>query len=360
MQAMERKINFNAGPAELPGEVLHELSKATLKYKKTGMSVWELPHRGAEFLEILEESKQVVRELCGIGPEYEVMWMQGGGRMQFCMVPMNFLPQNGIASYIDSGSWAAEAASYAQYYGRAEIVTTSEGSKYRQLPNWPTKIPMPSSYLHFTTNNTIFGTQRTEPGATQVPLIADMSSDIYCMQRDYTRYSMFYAAAQKNLGAAGTALAVVHKDLLKQTARALPPMLSYEAHAAQNSLVNTANVGGVYTALLMLRWTKAKGIAAIEAENRAKAEMLYDLLDEDNLFEPVVLRKEDRSMMNVCFKIKDVKKEQALLELCERKNIVGIKGHRSVGGFRVSIYNAVPVASVTYLISVLRDFAKRN
>ncbi len=350
---MQQQINFNAGPAALPPEVLFEASKAVRKYNNTGLSILELPHRGKDFLEILDESKTLVRQLCGIGNDYEVLWMQGGGRLQFCMIPMNFLSERDSAGYIDSGHWAESALESATHYGDVQVLASSKESNYDRLPEWPPTIPAQLSYLHYTTNNTIFGTQWHTAPKSDVPLIADMSSDIFSAKRNYKNYAMFYAAAQKNLGAAGTTLVVIRKDLLERTTRDLPPMLSYKAHVKEHSILNTANVFGIYVSLLMLRWTADKGIGAIEKENRQKAKLLYDALDKSEVFTPHVKVKADRSLMNVCFTAKTPKQEKDFLELCNENNITGVKGHRSVGGFRVSLYNAVPLGSVQRLVELM-------
>lgn len=358
MRAMERKINFNAGPAELPGEVLHEVAKATLKYKKTGLSILELPHRSPEFNDILEESKQLVHELCGLGKDHSVVWLHGGGRLQFCMVPMNFLPPGKTAAYIDSGQWAREAGEYAAYYGATKVVATSSGTNYSKLPQWPGKLPPKTAYLHLTTNNTIYGTQWRNIPPAGVPLIADMSSDIFGQARDYTQYDMFYATAQKNLGSAGVALAVISNKLLQTASATVPPMLSYAHQVKQNSVVNTANVAGIYTSLLMLRWTKNQGIANIEQQNMQKADALYDHLDQSQHFVARVTEKDHRSRMNVCFTAREKAVGDRLLALCDKYGITGIEGHRSTGGFRVSLYNAIPFSAVQLLLSVMDDLER--
>lgn len=353
---MQTKINFNAGPAALPPEVLHEAAKAVNKYKKTGLSILELPHRGKEFAEIIAESKQLVRELCKLDDDYEILWLHGGGRQQFFMIPMNFIPDGGSAGYIDSGRWSEEALEYAAHYGDVQVLASSKKDNYKHLPAWPAKIPKQLAYVHFTTNNTIYGTQWTDvPAMKGVPLIADMSSDIFSREQDYTKYSMFYAAVQKNLGTPGIALTVIRKDMLKKVARQLPPMLSYPAQVKEDSILNTTNVFGVYVSLLMLRWIKAKGIATIEKENKQKAKVLYDALDSSTVFTPYVTQKADRSMTNVCFTAKNQEIEKSFLALCEEHDIVGVSGHRSVGGFRVSLYNAVDLASVQQLAGLMRE-----
>jgi phosphoserine aminotransferase len=353
---MERKINFNAGPAELPGEVLYDLGKAIQKYKKTGLSILELPHRSPEFIEIVEESKQLVRELCGLNDDYEVAWMHGGGRMQFCMVPQNFIGNGKSAAYIDSGLWAHEASEYAKFYGETAIVASSAEQGYNCLPKWPAKISQQYSYLHITTNNTIHGTQWNDIPATTIPLIADMSSDILSRKHDYTRYAMFYATAQKNLGVSGVGLAVIQKDFLEKSAISLPPILSYREQVKQNSVVNTANVFGIYAALLMLRWTKQKGIDNIEHDNLLKATMLYDALDHSKVFIPKVTDSKHRSLMNICFTADTAGNEKKFLEMCDRNGIVGIRGHRHTGGMRVSLYNAITLDAVSSLVSMMNEF----
>jgi phosphoserine aminotransferase len=359
---MNRKLNFSGGPAALPQEVLDQASEAVKDYNGTGLSILELPHRGKEFATILEESKALVKELCNLNDDYEILWLHGGGRLQFCMVPMNFLDKESEtpAGYIDSGHWAEEALEYATHYGDVQILTTSKENNYATLPHWPENIPAQLAYVHYTTNNTIYGTQWHHTPKCNMPLIADMSSDIFSCKRDYSRYAMFYAAAQKNLGVAGVALAAIHKDFLAQAKDDLPPMLSYKSQAKQNSILNTANVFGIYTSLLMLRWTKQRGLENIEAENRQKAKLLYDTLEHSKIFTPFVANPAHRSIQNVTFTAKDKETETAFLDMCNARNITGIKGHRSVGGFRLSIYNAVTVNAVMELTGVMRQFENNS
>jgi phosphoserine aminotransferase len=356
---MERKVNFNGGPATLPASVLQQAAAAVLEYNGSGISILELPHRGREFKAIISESNALVKELCGLDDNYEVIWLQGGGRLQFCMIPMNFLQGSGHTSgYIDSGYWAGCAAEYAKCYGGVQVLTSSKDSNYDRLPAWPSAIPPDLAYLHFTTNNTIYGTQWHDVPATGVPLIADMSSDIFSARTDYTKYAMFYAAVQKNLGTPGIAMVVIHKDLLSRSAANIPAMLSYKEQAKENSILNTANVFGNYVSLLMLRWIKAKGIDAIEKENKQKAALLYDAVDSSSLFKAHVNEKTHRSLMNVCFTANTPGAEQSFIALCEENNIIGIKGHRSVGGFRVSLYNAITIHDVAALVALMKKFEK--
>lgn len=357
---MQKKINFNAGPAEMPPEVLYEAAKAVRKYDNTGISILELPHRGKEFAAIVDEANALVRELCKLKNDYEVVWLPGGGRMQFCMVPMNLLTKRDSAGYILSGHWAEDAFETATHYGDAQVLTSSKEANFNRLPDWPTDISNQLTYVHVTTNNTIYGTQWREIPKTDVPLIADMSSDIFSCKRNYNDFALFYAAAQKNLGTPGVALAVIRKDLLEKMSDSLPPMLSYKAHVRANSVLNTPNVFGVYVSLLMLRWIKDRGIDAIEKENRRKARLLYEAIDASKKFKPFVKEKAHRSAMNVCFTANAPETEKKFLALCDEHNITGIKGHRSVGGFRVSLYNAIPYESAELLVDLMNDFERKS
>ncbi len=354
----QRKLNFNAGPAALPAEVLQQAAAAVIDYNNSGLSILEVPHREPAFVAVMDESRKLVKELCGLDDDYEVLWLQGGGRLAFCMIPMNFLGDDESAGYIDSGHWAEEAQKAAAYYGDAKILASSKSSTYNHLPAWPAVLPHGLQYVHYTTNNTIYGTQMHHIPECTAPLIADMSSDIFSCKRDYTRFAMFYAVVQKNLGAAGVTLVVVRKSLLANIKRNIPPMLSYKAHADNMSMLNTPPVFAIYVSLLMLRWTKARGIDAIDAENRQKAQMLYEEIVRNSLFHPVVAQEEDRSTMNVCFTAHDKNKEKEFIDFCKDRNITGIKGHRSVGGFRVSLYNAVTLHAVEQLLQAMQEFEK--
>jgi len=351
-----KKINFGSGPAALPEEVLQQAGEAVADYNQSGLSILEIPHRGKLFDDILEESKALVKELCGLTNDYEVLWLHGGGRLQFCMVPMNFLDQDGTAGYVDSGHWASEAIQYADYYGQAKVLSSSKEFKYNRLPDFPSSVPSGLSYLHFTTNNTIYGTQWDEIPRTDIPLIADMSSDIFSRERAYENCSVLYAVAQKNIGAAGTTLVVLHKEMLQRIKRHLPPMLSYKAQVEKNSVLNTPPVFSIYTALLMLRWTKAKSIAAIESESIAKASLLYNELERNTLFMPVVTEQKHRSRMNICFKANNPAFEKGFSEFCSQNNITGLEGHRTVGGFRVSLYNAITLQQVEKMVAVMQEY----
>ena len=348
--------NFGSGPAALPQQVLAEASEAVLNYNNSGLSILEIPHRGKLFDAILEESKQLVRDISGIGSDYEVLWLPGGGRLQFSMIPMNFLGEGETAGYIDSGHWSAEAMEYADYYGNAKLIASSKDNDYKELPKLPVHIDDDLAYVHYTTNNTIYGTQWCEVPDTNAPLIADMSSDIFSKPADYSKYAMFYACAQKDIGPAGVALTVIHKNLLKATKRKLQPMLSYAAHAAKKSVLNTPPVFAIYTSMLTLRWIKEKGMVQIQVDNEQKASILYEEIERNSMFTPVVSKHVHRSLMNICLRGKDEATENAFVHLCADNNITGIEGHRSVGGLRVSLYNAITVEQVEKLVTVMQEF----
>lgn len=355
MNYSNKVINLNSGPAALPQEVLRQASEAVLDYNGTGVSVLSIPHRGKDFNAILDESKQLVRELSGLNDDYEILWMHGGGRLQFAMIPMNFLGGNETAGYIDSGSWSADAIRHAEYYGNVQVLSSSKERGYQQLPDWPKNVPANLAYLHMTTNNTIYGTQWTNVPKVDVPLVADMSSDIFSKRVSYTNCALFYAVAQKNIGPAGATLVVLRKDMLQRISRNLPPMLNYAEHVAKKSVLNTPPVFPIYVSLLTLRWIKEKGIDNIEAENKIKATLLYDEIERNPLFSTPV-KKEDRSIMNICFRAVDEETEQLFLDFCEASGIVNIKGHRSVGGFRASLYNAITIEDVKCVVAVMQEF----
>lgn len=351
-------INFNSGPATLPQEVLQQAADAVLDYMGTGMSVLSIPHRGRYFNDILDESKTLVKELCGLNEDHEVLWMHGGGRMQFAMIPMNFLGAGSTAGYVDSGAWSADAIKHAQYYGDVQVLASSRQDNYTHLPEWPAIIPAHLAYVHMTTNNTIYGTQWKDIPTTDVPLIADMSSDIFSRRLAYTHCSMFYAVAQKNIGPAGATLVVLHRDMLQRIKRELPPMMNYAEHVAKKSVLNTPPVFPVFVSLLMLRWTKQKGIEAIERENNAKAALLYEEIERNALFRSTV-KKEHRSAMNVCF-VADDDIEQDFADFCEKQGLLNIRGHRTVGGFRASLYNAVSMDDVKKLVAAMQEFEQQK
>ncbi|MBS1783786.1 MAG: 3-phosphoserine/phosphohydroxythreonine transaminase [Bacteroidetes bacterium] len=352
------KIYLGAGPAALPAMVLQEASKAIIEFQNSGLSILEIPHRGSLVQSILDESNILVRELCNLTDEYEVLWLPGGGRMQFCMIPMNFLGDDETAGYVDSGHWAHDAMKYGSHFGNALSICSSKNVDYCTLPIFPTSIPNHLAYLHLTTNNTIYGTQWHTLPTHNTTLIADMSSDIFGLPRKFSNFDIFYAVAQKNLGAAGVTLVVVKREMLEKTKRILPPMLCYAAHAKKQSVLNTPPVYAIYISLLMLRWIKHKSLSVLHEENLKKAALLYNEIDRNNLFYPLVTNESDRSLMNVCFRTKDDKTAIEFSDFCTHNNIAGIKGHRSVGGFRASLYNATTLENVKTLVAVMQEFER--
>jgi len=350
-------LNFSAGPTVLPPEVLETFKDAVEQYLNTGYSILSLPHRHKAFIDIIEESKALVRTLCQIDDSYEILWMQGGARMQFCMIPMNFLSPTTHAYYLDSGHWAHEAAAYAQHYGHIDILASSRQQQYHTLPTLPSEVNKGHRYLHITTNNTIYGTQWHQLPTYNLPLIADMSSDILSKPQQYSDCDLFYAAAQKNLGTPGTTLVAIKKDLLQHIQPNLPPMMHYGHHVKENSVLNTANVSGIYIALLMLRWIQQQTLPALFAQNKEKAQLLYQHLDDSPFFIPYVTEPSHRSQMNICFNAVNKDLESKFIHLCAQNGILGIEGHRSVGGFRVSLYNAVPLKWVHSLLDIMNHLA---
>ncbi len=360
MSSSNRKHYFGAGPAALPQEVLEATAAAILDYNGSGISLLSIGHREKAFTDILEEAGSLVLRLLSLDSnEYTVLWLQGGGRHQFAMLPMNFLGEGEHAGYIDSGHWAHEAMQTAEYYGEAVSLASSEEARYTHMPAWPSELPAGLKYIHITTNNTIYGTQWPELPDSPVPLVADMSSDIFSMRRDYSRCALIYAVAQKNFGPAGVTLVVARKAMLESTVRPLPDVLSYAAQMRNNSLLNTPPVAAIYTCLLALRWMAAKGLDAIEAENRQKAAMLYEAIDASRLFQCPV-EQGSRSGMNVVFTMERAEDETAFLSFAAARGIEGIKGHRSVGGFRASLYNAITPEAVQVLVTAMRDFEQES
>lgn len=345
-------INFDAGPAALPKTVLQEASEAIIDYNHSGLSILEISHRGEAFKKILDETNHLAKKLMMLDDDYEILWIQGGGRLQFAMLPMNFLNDSDKVAYIDSGHWASEAQQTAALYGNTEIISSSKKDNYRYIPSCGT-IDNQYAYVHITSNNTIYGTQWHEFPSSKSPLIADMSSDILSRNIDLNKFDFFYAVAQKNLGSTGVTMVAARKSFLEKSKKNLPDILSYKAYGAQNSLVNTAPVFAIYTCLLTLRWIDRKGLDTIEKENNDKADLLYNTIDNSTLFEAVA-DINSRSKMNVCFRAKEEYLTQKLISVALENNITGIKGHRSVGGFRVSLYNAISVDDVKKLISVMQ------
>jgi phosphoserine aminotransferase len=351
-------LNFNSGPAALPEEVLREASSAILEYENSGISILGLPHRSKSFTAILEEAEFLAKSLLDLGDDYEILWMQGGGRLQFSMVPMNFLDEGETAGYIDSGHWSADAMKSAELYGRVKVLASSKAEDYRFIPEIKT-VREPLSYVHLTSNNTIYGTQFFDFPESSVPLIADMSSELFSRRLDYRRFDLIYAVAQKNIGPAGVTFAAIKKSLLSRQKRTIPGILSYREIARQHSVLNTPPVFAIYCSLLNLRWINNLGMEAIEKRNATKAKMLYTAIDESFLFSGIAA-KAHRSMMNVCFKSHSPETDTAFIEFALKHNITGISGHRSVGGLRVALYNPISPEAVEQLVAVMKQFEQKQ
>ncbi len=354
--------NFNAGPSILPREVFEEASQAILNFDDTGLSILELGHRTKKFQAVMDEAIALVKELMQLDSNHEVMFLHGGASTQFLQVPMNLLGENDLAAYTDTGVWASKAIKEAKLFGHVEIVCSSKDGNYTYLPKNFT-VPKTAKYLHITTNNTIYGTQWHDLApifSAGVPIVADMSSDILSRDIDFNKFDVIYAGAQKNVGAAGVNLTVINKNILGKVKRKIPSMLDYNVHLANGSMYNTPPVFAVYLCMLTLRWLKGKGgVKEIEKLNNRKASLLYNTIDSLPLFKGTVV-KEDRSKMNVCFVASNEAVEQEFIELCQKEGMIGVKGHRSVGGFRISLYNALPVESVEAITDLMKDFAQRK
>lgn len=353
------KHNFNAGPSILPKEVFEEASRAILDFNGTGLSILEIGHRTPLFEDVLNEAITLVKELMQLNSNKEVLFLHGGASTQFFQIPMNFLSPGKKAAYLDGGVWGSKAIKEAQKFGGVEIVGSSKDKNYSYIPKGYT-IPEDAAYFHYTTNNTIEGTQMRGIPQTNVPLVADMSSDILSAQMDFNRFSFIYAGAQKNIGAAGVNLVVIDKSFAEMASSSVPSMMDYRQHIANGSMLNTPPVFAIYVCLLTLRWLKNKGgISAIEKQNLEKSNLLYSTLEDLPLFD-LPVAKEDRSHMNAVFTMKDAALEKLFLEQCKAEGMVGIKGHRSVGGFRVSMYNALPLSSIQAFTDLAKDFSNKH
>ncbi|MGX5691249.1 3-phosphoserine/phosphohydroxythreonine transaminase [Arcticibacter tournemirensis] len=353
------KYNFGAGPCILPQEVFKQASQAVLDFNGTGLSILEISHRAPEFEAVMDETLQLVKELLNVPAGYSVLFLQGGASLQFSMVPANLLGEGQTAAYLDTGAWASKAMKEAKLYGNVTAVASSKESNYSYIPR-DYEIPSDAAYFHCTSNNTIFGTELFEFPESPVPMVSDMSSDMFSRTINVEDFGLIYAGAQKNMGPAGVVLVIIKDELLGKSGRKLPSMLDYKIHADNKSLYNTPPVFSIYTSMLNLKWLKAKGgVAQIEKENIAKAAALYEEIDRNPIFKGTC-NVEDRSRMNVCFVTENPEHEKPFLKLAEERGMIGIKGHRSVGGFRASIYNALPITSVHALVDVMREFAHKN
>lgn len=350
-----KKHNFSAGPSILAPEVFEKASRALLDFEGTGLSVAEISHRSAEFVRVIERARSLALEIAGLDDTYTALFLQGGASMQFLMVPYNLLERK--AAYVDTGTWANKAYKEATLFGEAIVVASSKAEGYKYIPK-EINVPTEVDYLHITTNNTIYGTEYHSIPDTKVPLVADMSSDIFSRPMDYSKFDLIYAGSQKNLGASGSTLVLIKKDILGKVSRKLPSIMDYQLHIKNDSMYNTPSTFAVYVNLLVLEWLQAQGgLKAMEVRNRAKADLLYAEIDRNPLLKGYA-EKEDRSLMNVVFNLTDESTQVRLDSLCKEANISGVKGHRSVGGYRASIYNAMPIESVQVLVEVLKEFER--
>ena len=351
-----KKHNFYAGPSILSPYTIKNTADAVINCADTGLSILEVSHRSKEFQAVMDEAQALVKELLEIPEGYHVLFLGGGASLQFAMVPFNLLQTK--AAYLDTGVWAHKAIKEAKLFGEVDVVASSEDRNYNYIPRGY-KVPDDADYFHYTTNNTIYGTEIRKDPDTKVRLVADMSSDIFSRPVDVAKYDIIYAGAQKNLAPAGATLVIVREDALGKVTRPIPTMLNYKTHTDKGSMFNTPPVLPIYSALQTLRYYKeVGGIKELEKRDLAKAAKLYEAIDSSRIFTATVPNHDDRSIMNVCFVLRPeyADQEKAFMDFATSKGIVGIKGHRSVGGFRASLYNALPMESVDVLVSAMKEF----
>jgi phosphoserine aminotransferase len=350
-----KKHNYSAGPCILPQEVFEKSAQAVLDFNNSGLSILEISHRSKDFVAVMDEARALALELLGLeGKGYQALFLQGGASLEFLVVPYNLMKVDGKAAYLDSGTWANNAIKEAKLFGETIVVASSKAENYNHIPT-EYIIPADANYFHCTSNNTIFGTQMKSFPITDVPVVCDMSSDIFSRTLDFSKFDLIYAGAQKNMGAAGTTLVVVKEEILGKSGRTIPSILDYEKHIKAESMYNTPAVFAVYTCLLTLQWLKAQGgIAAIEKVNETKANLLYNEIDRNPLFIGTADKK-DRSSMNATFLLVDEKNQETFDKMWKEAGISGLPGHRSVGGYRASMYNALPLESVQVLVDVMKE-----
>lgn len=353
---MTKVHNFSAGPGILPQEVLKQASEAVLNFDNLDLSLLEISHRSKNFENVMDSARSLVLELMGLNSnEYEVLFLQGGASMQFHMVPMNLLSTNGKAAYLNTGEWARRAIKEAKMVGNVVEVASSEPDNYTYIPK-DFSIPADVDYFHYTSNNTIFGTQFHHIPETSAKLVCDMSSDIFSRPMDFSKFDLIYAGAQKNMGPAGTTLVVIKKEILGKTGRTIPTMLDYQIHIKGGSMYNTPPVFPVYVSYLTLLWLKNNGgLEAMGKVNNAKQELFYNEVDRNSMFKGTAA-KEDRSWMNATFVLEKPELDEHFAAMIKEANISQLKGHRSVGGYRASMYNALPLESVQVLVDVMKEF----
>lgn len=354
-----KKHNFYAGPSILSEYTIRNTADAVLNFAGTGLSILEVSHRGKEFTAVIEEANALIKELLEIPQGYEVLFLGGGASMQFCMLPFNLLKTK--AAYLETGTWATNAIKEAKLFGEVDVVASSKDANFSYIPKNYT-VPEDVDYFHFTSNNTIYGTEMRFDPDVKVPLVADMSSDIFSRPIDISKYDAIYAGAQKNLAPSGVTIVIIKEDALGKVDRQIPTMLDYRTHVKKGSMFNTPPCLPIYSALQTLKYYKQMGgIKVMEKMDLEKAAILYDAIDSSKMFVGTAA-PEDRSIMNVCFVMKDECKEleSEFIEFATSQGMVGIKGHRSVGGFRASIYNAMPKSSVEALVATMKEFERKH
>ena len=353
-----KKHNYSAGPCILPQEVFDKSAQAILNFNESGLSILEISHRSKDFVSIMDEARSLALELLGLeGKGYQALFLAGGASLEFLMVPYNLMKEGGKAAYLDSGTWASGAIKEAKFFGETVTVASSKDQNYNNIPKGYT-VPADADYFHCTSNNTIFGTQMKEFPSVDMPVVCDMSSDIFSRVLDFTQFDIIYAGAQKNMGPAGTTLVIVKEEILGKSGRTIPSILDYEKHIKAESMYNTPPVFPVYASLLTLQWLKKLGgIAAIEKLNNAKATLLYTEIDRNPLFKGAAA-VEDRSNMNATFLLNNPDHAATFDAMWKEAGISGIPGHRSVGGYRASMYNAMPIESVQVLVDVMKALEK--
>ncbi|MBQ9625500.1 MAG: 3-phosphoserine/phosphohydroxythreonine transaminase [Clostridia bacterium] len=356
-----RVYNFSAGPANLPLEVLETAQKELVEYGTAGMSVMEMSHRSADFKQIIEDAEKLLRKLMNIPDNYKVLFLQGGASMQFAMVPLN-LKKNGKADFINTGAWSKKAIKESKKVLDVNVLASSEDKTFSYIPEIDeSKLQSDADFLHITQNNTIYGTRYTSlPNAGSVPIVADMSSCILSEEFDVTKYGIIYAGAQKNIGPAGVTIVIIREDLIGNAPESVPTMLNYETHSEAGSMFNTPPTFAIYIAKLVFEWVdKQGGVKALQKINEEKAKMLYDYIDSSKMFSNPVAVK-DRSIMNVTFVTGNEDLDAKFVKEAKAQGLCNLKGHRSVGGMRASIYNAMPVAGVEKLIAFMKEFEANN
>jgi phosphoserine aminotransferase len=354
-----KKYNYSAGPCILPQEVFEKSAQAILNFNNSGLSLLEISHRSKDFVAVMDEARALALELLGLtGKGYQALFLAGGASLEFLMVPYNLMKENGKAAYLDTGTWASSAIKEAKFFGETVVVASSKEQNYNHIPK-EFNVPSDANYFHCTSNNTIFGTQMKEFPKLDMPIVCDMSSDIFSRVLDFSKFDLIYAGAQKNMGPAGTTLVIIKEEILGKTGRTIPSMLDYEKHIKAESMYNTPPVFPIYASLLTLQWLKnLGGIEAIEKINNAKAALLYNEIDRNPYFIGAA-NIEDRSNMNATFLLKNESHTPIFDTLWKEAGISGLPGHRSVGGYRASMYNALPLESVQVLVDVMKDFEQK-